>query len=107
MKWLDRWLYRKVRDMWDHSYKYNDDSIHIISSNTKISRGTDSSETVNMDNSLRFNVLPALGGTVVEVRHPYEQKIDRSPISIHVIPDGEDISEHIGRIISLELLKKG
>jgi hypothetical protein len=107
MKWLDRWLYRKVRDMWDNSHKYNNMyNEGVLVSSTK-SSAVDRADAVNMDNSLRFNVLPALGGTIIEVRHPYEQKIDKCHTSIHVIPDGEDVSDHLGRIVSLELLKKG
>jgi hypothetical protein len=53
---------------------------------------------------LSFNVMPATGGTVVQIRH-YDRKTDRNNHVTHVIPDGEDIAERIGQIVSLELLR--
>jgi hypothetical protein len=53
---------------------------------------------------LSFNVMPATGGTVVQIRH-YDRKTDRNNNTTHVIPDGEDIAERIGQIVSMELLR--
>jgi len=53
---------------------------------------------------LRFNVMPATGGTIVQIRH-YDRKTDRNNNITHVIPDGEDIAERIGQIVSMELLR--
>lgn len=53
---------------------------------------------------LSFNVMPAQGGTVVQIRH-YDRKTDRDIKITHVIPDGEDIARAIGHIVSMELLR--
>lgn len=53
---------------------------------------------------LSFNVMPAQGGTVVQIRS-YDRKSDRNNHITHVIPDGEDIATRIGHIVSMELLR--
>jgi hypothetical protein len=65
-----------------------------------VARGANS---VDME-GLSFNVMPARGGTVVQIRH-YDRKTDRDNKITHVIPDGEDIAERLGQIVSLELLR--
>jgi len=53
---------------------------------------------------LSFNVMPAQGGTIVQIRH-YDRKTDRNNNTTHVIPEGEDIAKTIGHIVSMELLR--
>jgi hypothetical protein len=103
MKWFDQWLYRKVRDMWEHSYKY-DRHVNNIGTVSHVKSIDESS--LSMDNSLRFNVLPAQGGTIIEVRH-YDRKVDHNTTSTYVIPDDNDLTTGISHIVSMELLKKG
>ena len=65
-----------------------------------VARGANSIEV----EGLGFSVMPARGGTVVQIRE-YDRKTDRNNYVTHVIPDGEDIAERIGQIVSLELLR--
>ena len=53
---------------------------------------------------LSFNVMPATGGTVVQIRN-YDRRTDRNNSTTHVIPDGEDVATAIGHIVSMELLR--
>lgn len=53
---------------------------------------------------LRFSVMPARGGTIVQMT-TYDRKTDRNDYVTHVIPDGEDVAEHVGRIVSMEMLR--
>jgi hypothetical protein len=53
---------------------------------------------------LTFNVMPAQGGTIIQLRR-YNSKDDRNDSSTHVIPEGQDIAETIGKIVALELWK--
>jgi len=41
---------------------------------------------------------------VVQIRQ-YDRKTDRNNYITHVIPDGDDIADRIGQIVSLELLR--
>jgi hypothetical protein len=60
-------------------------------------------ETVDVE-GLSFRVMPALGGTIVQIKS-YDEKRDRTITNTHVIPEGEDIAECVGRIVSLEILR--
>lgn len=53
---------------------------------------------------LRFTVMPARGGTIVQLRS-YNMKNDRNDYVTYVIPDGQDIAEEVGRIVSMELIR--
>lgn len=66
-----------------------------------ISARTDS---IDMDNCLRFNVLSCQGGIVVQL-HKYDHKKDRSDNATYVIPEHEDVTQRIAQIVSMELLK--
>lgn len=56
------------------------------------------------DKIIRFAIYPARGGCVVEATNIDAQRGDRST-TIHVIPEDKDISEEIGKIVSIEYLK--
>jgi hypothetical protein len=60
------------------------------------------SNEVNVE-GLRFSVMPARGGTVVQVQK-YDRRKDESNNTTYVIPEGEDIAQEVGRIVSMELL---
>jgi len=60
---------------------------------------------IRLPNPLRFSVQKASGGTVVEVVY-YDRKKDENTTNMHVIPDDQDIAEHIGKIVTFELLKR-
>ena len=53
---------------------------------------------------LRFTVMPARGGTIVQIRQ-YDHKRDENHTVTYVIPDGEDIAVEVGRIVSMELMR--
>jgi hypothetical protein len=98
MKWFKKWFRNQCVEAWNSEKEYttfSNNGLNVI-------RSTESN--LNMDNGLRFSVLSALGGTIVEIRH-YDQKTDRNRNIVHVIPDGEDISVRIGQIVSMELLR--
>ncbi len=65
---------------------------------------------VDMDHSLKFNVLVCNGGVVLEIRTPdvstSTSKGYREPITkTYLIPEGEDVAERIGQIVSMEILR--
>lgn len=87
-----RWLQRKLR-----FWLQEQDCYPVLESPVVGSRSIDVE-------GLSFNVMPATGGTVIQIRH-YDRKTDRNNSITHVIPDGEDIAERIGQIVSMELLR--
>ena len=53
---------------------------------------------------LRFTVMPARGGTIVQLRK-YNDKRDENEYTTYVIPDGEDIPAEVGKIVGMEIMK--
>lgn len=129
MKWFDRWFYRKARWCWhraeakypelkaeqdclDEMYDGNSirDSHVIPNSRQQIARTRgqdpvlkDSSDGVNMDHSIRFNVLSCRGGLVLEVR-VYDKKTHENVTKTYLIPDGEPVAERIGQYVTMEMM---
>ena len=90
MKWLKQKIVAWVREDW-YANQPVQDSPRV------------GARAVDVE-GLSFNVMPAQGGTVVQIRN-YDRKTDRSNNTTHVIPDGEDIATAIGHIVSIELLR--
>lgn len=54
---------------------------------------------------MRFTVMPAEGGTIVQMR-TYDRRKDESKNTTYIIPDTEhDVAHRIGQIVALELIK--
>lgn len=93
MNWFKNIVCKWVREDWNRAAKETVPEL-VCSSD----------DEVDMDNGFRFTVMPARGGTIVQLRG-YNRKHDRRSHSTHVIPEGEDIASSIGYIVSMELLQ--
>jgi len=89
------WLSNKIMQ-WNRNYCNRKDSIAVNPSRTR--------DTAEID-GIRFTVMPARGGTIVQLTS-YDCAKDRNDTITHVIPDGEDISDAVGRIVSMELWRQ-
>ena len=90
IQWLCNKIYRA-------GYRYDDrdrDSLVV-----------ESRPDVCMDKALRFNLLPARGGSILEIR-TFESKNHDWDTVTHVIPDGADVAKAVGSIVAMELLKR-
>ena len=90
MNWLKKTIVKWVRDDWNSCQPVQD----------IVSVGARASDV----EGLSFNVMSAQGGTVVQIRS-YDRKADRNNNITYVIPDGEDVAERLGQIVSMELLR--
>lgn len=61
--------------------------------------------SVSMPDPLEFKVQPAQGGTIVEVTS-WNKKNEESVVKLHIIPDGENIADHVGKIVVMEMLRR-
>jgi hypothetical protein len=91
MKWLKNIVVKWVRDDWYNSQPVQSQDVAV------------GARSIDVE-GLSFNVMPAQGGTVVQIRS-YDRRTDRNNSTTHVIPEGEDISTAIGHIVSMELLR--
>ena len=55
-------------------------------------------------NSISFQIYPARGGTVIETLQ-YDQKTDRHIPHLYVISEGEDFTQTLGQIVSMEQIR--
>ncbi len=88
------WLRTKL-----HNFIFPRDEL-AKSSNLSVRESTDA----DID-GMRFTVMPAEGGTIVQMR-TYDRRKDESNNKTYVIPDTEqDIAHRIGQIVAMELIK--
>lgn len=114
MKWLDGFIYRKLRDMWDNKDKYNhylkeEAEYRQWSPPNKVSglqMGTAMVErgSVEGQDRISFELTSAVGGRILNVRR-YDERKDRQDATTYVIPSGEDVGARVAKIINLELIK--
>jgi len=99
MNWLKRMVVKWVRDDWNQPYNKKASSTNAL----PIAIDDDG---INMDNAIRFKVVKASGGMIVETHH-YDRRTDRHNNRLHLIPDGtEDVSGAIGKIVFMEFLQQ-
>ena len=61
--------------------------------------------TPDMGKAIKFAVLPARGGCVIETR-VYDKKEHEWDVVSHVIPEGADVAKEVGDIVAMELLRR-
>lgn len=112
MKWFDRWLYKKARDMWDNKHKYEAQIEEAEYKNRKSNKmaglqiGTAMVERGNPEGEGRitFELSSAIGGRILNVRR-YDDRKDRHDSQTYVIPNGEDLGQRVAKILNLEQYK--
>ena len=65
----------------------------------------DRTPRIDSDHGITFTVYKASGGAVIETRF-YDDTKDRSQRGLYVITDDHDMGKEIGKIITIETLKR-
>ena len=65
----------------------------------------DSPSGIDLPDPIVFKVQAVSGGTVVESKW-YDYKKDEQRVKLHIITQDENLSESIGKIVTMELLQK-
>lgn len=102
MKWFDKWLYGKVRDMWDNRHKYEErdySEIKMATGQIAVEKGYPEGQ-----DRITFELTAAVGGRILNVRR-YQDRLDRHEHQTYIIPSGEDVGSRVAKIINLELIK--
>lgn len=108
MKFLDKWLFNKVTDMWDNRHKYVEEKNYAEARTMKIgTMGVAQIERGRAEGESRitFELSTAIGGRILNVRQ-YDDRKDQHNQQTYVIPNGEDVGERVAKIINLELFKQ-
>jgi hypothetical protein len=77
---------------------------------SRLSRDFDEIETcdpsgIDLPDPIRFRVQQVSGGTVIETKW-YDPKKDEERVKLHIVTPEENLSESIGKIVTMELLQK-
>jgi len=62
-------------------------------------------EQLDLPDPIRFRVQQVSGGTVIETKY-YDPKKDEERVKLHIVTPDENLSEAIGKIVTMELLQK-
>jgi hypothetical protein len=89
-----RWIKKKLRN-WINN---NDDLICV--DDYAVVRAKDEPDS----ECIRFKVFKASGGLVVQT-DTYDRRNDRLQNTLHVIVEGQDLGQELGKIITYESLK--
>jgi hypothetical protein len=65
----------------------------------------DEASRIDLPDPIRFQVQAVNGGTIIETRW-YDPKKDESRVKLHIITSDQDLSDAIGKIVTMELLQK-
>lgn len=87
---------------WDYSYDAVDP---YESSQYAPSVLVDESSDIDLPDPIRFKVQAVQGGTLIETMW-YDHQKNENIKKLHIITPNEDLSESIGKIVSMELLRR-
>jgi hypothetical protein len=90
-----KWLCYKITTLGSCYSEREQDCLAIVSDDHR----------PDMEKAIRFSVLPARGGCVLETRI-YDKKEREWDVISHVIPDGTDVAKQVGDIVAMELLRR-
>lgn len=97
-KLLKKFLQWAMADRYEEDMAVNS----VTLSSRRPRRSSDSDEL--RSNGMTFNLYAAEGGTVIETKF-YDRKNDETDHRLYIIPDGEDFSNVLGQIVSMERMK--
>jgi hypothetical protein len=105
-----RWLWsRMMKWGWDFNRDLREDDV-LVPVRKRGRRGQDSmilvsDDEIDLTDPIRFSVQTVQGGTLIETRWHDEQK-DEYVRKLHIVTQDENLSEAIGKIVTMELLKR-
>jgi len=70
-----------------------------------VTMNDDETNRIDLPDPIRFSVQAVNGGTIIETRW-YDQRKDESRVKLHIVTSDQDLSESIGKIVTMELLQK-
>ena len=99
-----RWLWSKLVCWgWDYNYDAVDRKrdgrygVDVLVDDTE--------SGIDLPDPIRFKVQAVQGGTLIETIW-YDYKKDENIKKLHIVTPDEDLADSIGKIVSMELLKK-
>ena len=101
MKWVKQLLFNWVKDAQLSQLKVPCNESMTIMVDADHSEDDD----IEMGKAVRFAVLPARGGCVLEIKS-WDKKEHEWETITHVIPEGQDVAHAVGQLVSMEMLRR-
>ena len=91
---------------WDYSRQLPDDGlVPLARLRSKYEAISDDEGGIDLNNPITLRVQAVNGGTLIETRW-YDHKKDENDRKLHIITGEENLAEALGRIVTMELLKR-
>jgi hypothetical protein len=107
-----RWLWSNMMKWgWDFNRELRADEVKVrrrgraISNTLSVCDDDDSPNGIELPDPIHFKVQQVNGGTLIETRW-YDYKKDEQRVKLHIVTPEENLSESIGKIVTMELLQK-
>lgn len=105
-----RWLWSNIMKWgWDFNrdLRKDDDLVPLarIRGKYEVVSLDDVESGIDLNDPITFRVQAVSGGTLVETRW-YDSKKDENERKLHIVTGEENLAEAIGRIVTMELLKR-
>ena len=105
-----RWLWSNLMKWgWDFNRELREDENKVRRRGRAMPNSLvmcdDETDGLDLPDPIRFKVQAVNGGTIIETRW-YDQKKDESRVKLHIVTSDQDLSESIGKIVTMELLQK-
>ena len=108
-----RWLWSKMMKWgWDFNHNLRDGGDGMLQRNhARLGRPVsvvscdDGDTRLDLTDPISFKVQAVNGGTLIQTSW-YDQKKDQARVKLYIITPEENLSESIGKIVTMELLQK-
>jgi len=107
-----RWLWSNLMKWgWDFNRDIREDEVKVARRKGRgaiansLAMCDNESPGIDLPDPIRFSVQAVNGGTIIETRW-YDPKKDESRVKLHIVTSDQDLSESIGKIVTMELLQK-
>ena len=100
-----KWGWDYNRDLRDNTLEESHRPARLRSIGNSISLCDDSDNSIDLTDPISFKVEAVQGGTLVETRW-YDHKKDESIRKLHIVTSDQDLAEAIGKIVTMELIRR-
>ena len=101
-----RWIWDKMLKWgWDFNRGLREDNSVVPRIRGRGIELYNDESDIDLPDPIVFKVQTVNGGTLVETRC-YDHKKDENRIKLHIVTQEENLSESIGKIVTMELLQK-
>jgi hypothetical protein len=97
-----RWLWsRMMKWGWDFNHNLREDNPVYATA----SLGSSFDDGIELSDPMTFRIQTVLGGTLIETSY-FQRKSEERRSKIYVVTPDENLSDAVGKIVTMELLQK-